>query len=162
MQTCWQSRRPGFREYREPTIGRRPRSAENGISTPTTMTASSATIASIRQARRAADRLNDAVMLAAEPEITDKVSSWLSASPTRSTTLSTITIESDTDCQEKFTYRDVAQAVDRKYGCGPRPHVPPARPSSQASDAPPRPRPMAAKSSRRGSTSSGGMWQAVE
>ena len=110
----------------------------------------------------AADRLNDAVMLAAEPEITDKVSSWLSASPTRSTTLSTITIESDTDCQEKFTYRDVARAVDRKYGCGPRPHVPPARPSSQASDAPPRPRPMAAKSSRRGSTSSGGMWQAVE
>ena len=110
----------------------------------------------------AADRLNDAVMLAAEPEITDKVSSWLSASPTRSRTLSTITIESDTDCQEKFTYRDVARAVDRKYGCGPRPHVPPAKPSSEASDAPPRPRPMAAKSSRRGSTSSGGMWQAVE
>ena len=110
----------------------------------------------------AADRLNDAVMLAAEPEITDKVSSWLSASPTRSTTLSTITIESDTDCQEKFTYRDVARAVDRKYGYGPRPHAPPAKPSSQASDAPPRPRPMAAKSSRRGSTSSGGVCQAVE
>ena len=36
------------------------------------------------------------------------------------------------------------------------------KPSSQADDAPPRPRPMAAKSSRRGSTSSGGMWQAVE
>ena len=112
--------------------------------------------------------LDMVVLTADEPKVKQKVAAWLSASPTNSATISTVDLTS-TDSEDSLSaittpsaaahknigtsskydfskLEDVKRARADPGHKSYRRSAPPARPSSEAEEAPPQPPPMAAKS----------------